>query len=222
MKYSIFSILSYICEGLIGIAVGIFAILHPQTALNIAAVVFSVALAIKGLRSLVDAIRVTSVTRKINLNGVIITDSVRSSVRASMIINALVSAIIGVAALIFSIICFLNDSQDLVIIVVYLIGVGFVVSGILGLVSRYRMRNFLQLTTYFSDKSLFNIVAGVLLLIFPLVVGQTLIYAAGYVIIFIGAIAVIVGTVLLVKLVKFRRLEKATTATFREMDAENK
>ena len=96
MKNSIY----YFVSGIIVVVFGVFIILNPNAVVNIAAFLFSIVLFIKGMRTLINTIRFDSVASKVSVEGVSISLDSRKRVKKTMYINALISLLVGLAALI--------------------------------------------------------------------------------------------------------------------------
>ena len=136
MKNSIY----YFVSGIIVVVFGVFIILNPNAVVNIAAFLFSIVLFIKGMRTLINTIRFDSVASKVSAEGVSISLDSRKRVKKTMYINALISLLVGLAALIISIVAMIKKSSSVMKIVVYVVASGFLISAIAGMLENRRMK----------------------------------------------------------------------------------
>ncbi|MBQ0071424.1 MAG: DUF308 domain-containing protein [Spirochaetales bacterium] len=211
------NLISYIVFGILGIFFGVFMINQPETIINIAAFLFSVVLAIRGLRALVDAIRFSTASRKILINGVEVEAKVKTSVKTTMLINALVSALIGVLALIIALSFLSSKDSGIMVGVIYIIAIGFLATGVIGFVENRMMKPFSELFEMFSDRSVLYIAVGILLLLFPLMVGHTIITVAGIVVIISSVTSMAGGILTFYYRLKRKRQEKKETVEYTEI-----
>lgn len=209
--------ISYILFGVLGVAFGIFMIREPETIINIAAFVFSVVLAIRGFRALFDTARFTSKSRKLIVNGVEVEAKLKSSVKTTMLVNALVSAIIGILALIIAISFLSTGNSGIMVGVIYIIAVGFLATGIIGFLENRLMKSSTELFEMFSDRFFLYIIVGVLLLLFPLLIGHTVITIAGIAVLVSSAFSVVGGVLSLVNHIKKKKEEKNNTVEYTEV-----
>ncbi|MBQ0071579.1 MAG: hypothetical protein KBS81_06955 [Spirochaetales bacterium] len=211
------NLISYILFGVLGVGFGIFMIREPETIINIAAFLFSVVLAIRGFRALYDTVRFTTKTKKLIVNGVAVEAKLKASVKSTMLVNALVSAIIGILALIIAISFLSTGNSGIMVGVIYIIAVGFLATGIIGFVENRLMKPYTELFTLFSDRSVLYIIVGVLLLLFPLLVGHTVITIAGIAVLVSSSFSVVGGTLGLVNHFKKKKEEKNNTVEYTEV-----
>ena len=137
MKNSIY----YFISGIIVVVFGVFVILNPSAVVNIAAFLFSVVLLLKGFRTLFNTLRFDSVASKVRINGIEINIDTKKGVRKTMYINALISVLVGLIALIISIVAMVKKSSSIMKIVVYVVASGFLVSGVTGILENRKMKS---------------------------------------------------------------------------------
>ena len=183
MKNSIY----YFISGIIVVVFGVFVILNPSVVVNIAAFLFSVVLLLKGLRTLFNTLRFDSVASKVRINGIEINIDTKKGVRKTMYINALISVLVGLIALIISIVAMVKKSSSIMKIVVYVVASGFLVSGVTGILENRKMKSWTGLDEAIGEKTIFQLIVALVLFIFPSLIGNVFMNILGAIVVAFGA-----------------------------------
>ena len=154
MKNSIY----YFVSGIIVVIFGVFVILNPNAVVNIAAFLFSVVLLLKGMRTFVNALRFDNVASKVSINGIEINIDSKKEVRKTMFLNAFISVLIGLIALIISIVAMVRKSSSIMKIVVYVVASGFLISGVTGILENRKMKSWTGMNEVIGEKTLFHLI----------------------------------------------------------------
>ena len=184
MKNSIY----YFISGIIVVVFGVFVILNPSVVVNIAAFLFSVVLLLKGLRTLFNTLRFDSVASKVRINGIEINIDTKKGVRKTMYINALISVLVGLIALIISIVAMVKKSSSIMKIVVYVVASGFLVSGVTGILENRKMKSWTGLDEAIGEKTIFQLIVALVLFIFPSLIGNVFMNILGAIVVAFGAL----------------------------------
>ena len=94
----------YFISGTLLVIFGLMVIICPSAMVNVAATLFSAVLLVRGMRTLINTLRFDKVAEKVIVNGVEINLDSRRKVRTTMLINALLSAVLGLVAFIASLV----------------------------------------------------------------------------------------------------------------------
>lgn len=183
--------LLYILFGLIVTGFGIFVIARPNNTANLIALCFAIILLVKGIRGTIDTLRFGKISRSVVVNGVALESETRKKVRLTMLINALISLLIGVITFIIAIVAIKNHSDKIIKAVVYVVGAGFLLTGVSGVVENLMFKPYQELVTSFGYSPILYIVLAILLFVFPSFVGKTFFIVVGIVLI-TGGVASIV------------------------------
>lgn len=210
----------YFISGIIAAFFGIFIILNPNAVVNIAAFLFSIVLLIKGLRTLFNTLRFDSVASKININGVEINIDSRNRVRKTMFLNALISVLVGLVALIISVVAMTKKSSAIMKIVVYVVASGFLVSAITGMVENNKMKSWTGMGEVMGEKTIFHIVVALVLFVFPSLIGNVFMNILGALVVAFGALYFAWGVYLIKAKKTLERMEKndAQDVSWKDVD----
>ena len=115
----------YFISGTLLVIFGLMVIICPSAMVNVAATLFSAVLLVRGMRTLINTLRFDKVAEKVIVNGVEINLDSRRKVRTTMLINALLSAVLGLVAFIASLVALLKGSSGIMKIMVYVVASGF-------------------------------------------------------------------------------------------------
>ena len=203
--------------GVITLLFGVFVIVQPATVLNIAAVAFSIILALRGLRKLIDALHFSRKAVKVSVNGAPIESGVQKKIKFTILIDGIISAALGVLALAFALSFLQSRSDGIMKVVIYIIAAGFLYTGIVNIIENYRLKPYADLSSVFNGNGLVYIIASVLLFIFPAFVGQTLMNIFGILLIIAGVCIFVWGIRVCVLLVETRKKDKAQTVSYEEV-----
>ena len=204
MKNSIY----YFVLGIIVVVFGVFIILNPNAVVNIAAFLFSIVLFIKGMRTLINTIRFDSVASKVSVEGVSISLDSRKRVKKTMYINALISLLVGLAALIISIVAMIKKSSSVMKIVVYVVASGFLISAIAGMLENRRMKTWTGLGDAIGEKTIFHFIVSLVLFVFPSLIGNVFMNILGALVVAFGALYFSWGVYLIKAKKTLEKMEK--------------
>ena len=207
MKNSIY----YFISGIIVVVFGVFVILNPSAVVNIAAFLFSVVLLLKGLRTLFNTLRFDSVASKVRINGIEINIDTKKGVRKTMYINALISVLVGLIALIISIVAMVKKSSSIMKIVVYVVASGFLVSGVTGILENRKMKSWTGLDEAIGEKTIFQFIVALVLFIFPSLIGNVFMNILGAIVVAFGALYFAWGVYLIKAKKTLEKMEKKET-----------
>ena len=216
MKNSIY----YFISGLIVVVFGVFVILNPSVVVNIAAFLFSVVLLLKGLRTLFNTLRFDSVASKVRINGIEINIDTKKGVRKTMYINALISVLVGLIALIISIVAMVKKSSSIMKIVVYVVASGFLVSGVTGILENRKMKSWTGLDEAIGEKTIFQLIVALVLFIFPSLIGNVFMNILGAIVVAFGALYFAWGVYLIKAKKTLEKMEKkeAEDVSWKDVD----
>lgn len=211
------SALIFWLSGVIALLFGVFVIVQPATVLNIAAVAFSIILALRGLRKLLDALRFSHKAVKVCVNGSEIDSENQKKIKFTILIDGIISASLGILALAFALSFLRSGSDGIMKGVIYVIAAGFLYTGIVNIVENYRLKPYADLGDVFNGNGLVYIIASVLLFIFPAFVGQTLMNIFGIVLIVAGVSIFVWGIRVCILHVQTKKKDKAETVDYEEV-----
>ena len=216
MKNSIY----YFISGIIVVVFGVFVILNPSAVVNIAAFLFSVVLLLKGLRTLFNTLRFDSVASKVRINGIEINIDTKKGVRKTMYINALISVLVGLIALIISIVAMVKKSSSIMKIVVYVVASGFLVSGVTGILENRKMKSWTGLDEAIGEKTIFQLIVALVLFIFPSLIGNVFMNILGAIVVAFGALYFAWGVYLIKAKKTLEKMEKkeAEDVSWKDVD----
>ena len=216
MKISIY----YFISGIIVVVFGIFVILNPSAVVNIAAFLFSVVLLLKGLRTLFNTLRFDNVASKVSINGIEINIDTKKGVRKTMYINALISVLVGLIALIISIVAMVKKSSSIMKIVVYVVASGFLVSGVTGILENRKMKSWTGLDEAIGEKTIFQFIVALVLFIFPSLIGNVFMNILGAIVVAFGALYFAWGVYLIKAKKTLEKMEKkeAEDVSWKDVD----
>ena len=217
MKNSIY----YFISGIIVVVFGIFVILNPSAVVNIAAFLFSVVLLLKGLRTLFNTLRFDNVASKVSINGIEINIDTKKGVRKTMYINALISVLVGLIALIISIVAMVKKSSSIMKIVVYVVASGFLVSGVTGILENRKMKSWTGLDEAIGEKTIFQFIVALVLFIFPSLIGNVFMNILGAIVVAFGALYFAWGVYLIKAKKTLERMEKKEAEDVSWKDVDN-
>ena len=220
MKNSIY----YFISGIIVVVFGIFVILNPSAVVNIAAFLFSVVLLLKGLRTLFNTLRFDNVASKVSINGIEINIDTKKGVRKTMYINALISVLVGLIALIISIVAMVKKSSSIMKIVVYVVASGFLVSGVTGILENRKMKSWTGLDEAIGEKTIFQLIVALVLFIFPSLIGNVFMNILGAIVVAFGALYFAWGVYLIKAKKTLEKMEKkgAEDVSWKDVDNSEK
>ena len=216
MKNSIY----YFISGIIVVVFGVFVILNPSAVVNIAAFLFSVVLLLKGLRTLFNTLRFDSVASKVRINGIEINIDTKKGVRKTMYINALISVLVGLIALIISIVAMVKKSSSIMKIVVYVVASGINVSGVTGMLEKRKMKSWTGLDEAIGEKTIFQLIVALVLFIFPSLIGNVFMNILGAIVVAFGALYFAWGVYLIKAKKTLEKMEKkeAEDVSWKDVD----
>ena len=217
MKNSIY----YFISGIIVVVFGIFVILNPSAVVNIAAFLFSVVLLLKGLRTLVNTLRFDNVASKVSINGIEINIDTKKGVRKTMYLNAFISLLVGLIALIISIVAMVKKSSSIMKIVVYVVASGFLVSGVTGILENRKMKSWTGLDEAIGEKTIFQLIVALVLFIFPSLIGNVFMNILGAIVVAFGALYFAWGVYLIKAKKTLERMEKKEAEDVSWKDVDN-
>ena len=217
MKNSIY----YFISGIIVVVFGVFVILNPSAVVNIAAFLFSVVLLLKGFRTLFNTLRFDSVASKVSINGIEINIDTKKGVRKTMYINALISVLVGLIALIISIVAMVKKSSSIMKIVVYVVASGFLVSGVTGILENRKMKSWTGLDEAIGEKTIFQLIVALVLFIFPSLIGNVFMNILGAIVVAFGALYFAWGVYLIKAKKTLERMEKKEAEDVSWKDVDN-
>ena len=217
MKNSIY----YFISGIIVVVFGVFVILNPSAVVNIAAFLFSVVLLLKGLRTLFNTLRFDSVASKVSINGIEINIDSKKGVRKTMYINALISVLVGLIALIISIVAMVKKSSSIMKIVVYVVASGFLVSGVTGILENRKMKSWTGMDEAIGEKTIFQLIVALVLFIFPSLIGNVFMNILGAIVVAFGALYFAWGVYLIKAKKTLERMEKKEAEDVSWKDVDN-
>ena len=216
MKNSIY----YFVSGIIVVIFGVFVILNPNAVVNIAAFLFSVVLLLKGMRTFVNALRFDNVASKVSINGIEINIDSKKEVRKTMFLNAFISVLIGLIALIISIVAMVRKSSSIMKIVVYVVASGFLISGVTGILENRKMKSWTGMNEVIGEKTLFHLIVSLVLFIFPSLIGNVFMNILGAVVVTFGALYFAWGVYLIKAKKTLEKMEKkeAEDVSWKDVD----
>ena len=216
MKNSIY----YFISGIIVVVFGVFVILNPSAVVNIAAFLFSVVLLLKGLRTLFNTLRFDSVASKVRINGIEINIDTKKGVRKTMYLNAFISLLVGLIALIISIVAMVKKSSSIMKIVVYVVASGFLVSGVTGILENRKMKSWTGLDEAIGEKTIFQLIVALVLFIFPSLIGNVFMNILGAIVVAFGALYFAWGVYLIKAKKTLEKMEKkeAEDVSWKDVD----
>ena len=216
MKNSIY----YFISGIIVVVFGVFVILNPSAVVNIAAFLFSVVLLLKGLRTLFNTLRFDSVASKVRINGIEINIDTKKGVRKTMYINALISVLVGLIALIISIVAMVKKRSSIMKLVVYVVASGFLVSGVTGILENRKMKSWTGLDEAIGEKTIFQLIVALVLFIFPSLIGNVFMNILGAIVVAFGALYFAWGVYLIKAKKTLEKMEKkeAEDVSWKDVD----
>ena len=217
MKNSIY----YFISGIIVVVFGVFVILNPSAVVNIAAFLCSVVLLLKGLRTLFNTLRFDSVASKVSINSIEINIDSKKGVRKTMYINALISVLVGLIALIISIVAMVKKSSSIMKIVVYVVASGFLVSGVTGILENRKMKSWTGLDEAIGEKTIFQLIVALVLFIFPSLIGNVFMNILGAIVVAFGALYFAWGVYLIKAKKTLERMEKKEAEDVSWKDVDN-
>ena len=216
MKNSIY----YFVSGIIVVIFGVFVILNPNAVVNIAAFLFSVVLLLKGMRTFVNTLRFDNVASKVSINGIEINIDSKKEVRKTMYLNAFISVLIGLIALIISIVAMVRKSSSIMKIVVYVVASGFLISGVTGILENRKMKSWTGMNEVIGEKTLFHLIVALVLFIFPSLIGNVFMNILGAVVVTFGALYFAWGVYLIKAKKTLEKMEKkeADDVSWKDVD----
>ena len=216
MKNSIY----YFVSGIIVVIFGVFVILNPNAVVNIAAFLFSVVLLLKGMRTFVNTLRFDNVASKVSINGIEINIDSKKEVRKTMFLNAFISVLIGLIALIISIVAMVRKSSSIMKIVVYVVASGFLISGVTGILETRKMKSWTGMNEVIGEKTLFHLIVALVLFIFPSLIGNVFMNILGAVVVTFGALYFAWGVYLIKAKKTLEKMEKkeAEDVSWKDVD----
>ena len=216
MKNSIY----YFVSGIIVVIFGVFVILNPSAVVNIAAFLFSVVLLLKGMRTFVNTLRFDNVASKVSINGIKINIDSKKEVRKTMFLNAFISVLIGLIALIISIVAMVRKSSSIMKIVVYVVASGFLISGVTGILENRKMKSWTGMNEVIGEKTLFHLIVALVLFIFPSLIGNVFMNILGAVVVTFGALYFAWGVYLIKAKKTLEKMEKkeAEDVSWKDVD----
>lgn len=216
MKNSIY----YFVSGIIVVIFGVFVILNPSAVVNIAAFLFSVVLLLKGMRTFVNTLRFDNVASKVSINGIEINIDSKKEVRKTMYLNAFISVLIGLIALIISIVAMVRKSSSIMKIVVYVVASGFLISGVTGILENRKMKSWTGMNEVIGEKTLFHLIVALVLFIFPSLIGNVFMNILGAVVVTFGALYFAWGVYLIKAKKTLEKMEKkeADDVSWKDVD----
>lgn len=216
MKNSIY----YFVSGIIVVIFGVFVILNPNAVVNIAAFLFSVVLLLKGMRTFVNTLRFDNVASKVSINGIEINIDSKKEVRKTMFLNAFISVLIGLIALIISIVAMVRKSSSIMKIVVYVVASGFLISGVTGILENRKMKSWTGMNEVIGEKTLFHLIVSLVLFIFPSLIGNVFMNILGAVVVTFGALYFAWGVYLIKAKKTLEKMEKkeADDVSWKDVD----
>ena len=217
MKNSIY----YFISGIIVVVFGIFVILNPSAVVNIAAFLFSVVLLLKGLRTLFNTLRFDNVASKVSINGIEINIDTKKGVRKTMYLNAFISLLVGLIALIISIVAMVKKSSSIMKIVVDVVASGFLVSGVTGILENRKMKSWTGLDEAIGEKTIFQLIVALVLFIFPSLIRNVFMNILGAIVVAFGALYFAWGVYLIKAKKTLERMEKKEAEDVSWKDVDN-
>ena len=217
MKNSIY----YFISGIIVVVFGVFVILNPSAVVNIAAFLFSVVLLLKGFRTLFNTLRFDSVASKVSINGIEINIDTKKGVRKTMYLNAFISLLVGLIALIISIVAMVKKSSSIMKIVVYVVASGFLVSGVTGILENRKMKSWTGMDEAIGEKTIFQLIVALVLFIFPSLIGNVFMNILGAIVVAFGALYFAWGVYLIKAKKTLERMEKKEAEDVSWKDVDN-
>ena len=217
MKNSIY----YFISGIIVVVFGVFVILNPSAVVNIAAFLFSVVLLLKGLRTLFNTLRFDSVASKVRINGIEINIDSKKGVRKTMYLNAFISVLVGLIALIISIVAMVKKSSSIMKIVVYVVASGFLVSGVTGILENRKMKSWTGLDEAIGENTIFQLIVALVLFIFPSLIGNVFMNILGAIVVAFGALYFAWGVYLIKAKKTLEKMEKKEAEDVSWKDVDN-
>lgn len=174
------------CAGLIALVFGVFTIVEPAAVLNIACIVFSVILLLRGLKRVVDAIRFKKNALKVVVDGAQIDLGIQKSIRLTLLWDGIGALLIGALTLVFTLTSMSKGGAETMRWVVYCVAAGFLYTGIANLIESHKLKPYPLLSSTFRSNSLVFILASILLFAFPFFIGETVMNIFGIILIIMG------------------------------------
>lgn len=180
------SALLFWISGIVALVFGILAIIEPATVLNVAAVVFSAILIVRGVKRIVDAIRFRKNAVSVVVDGAQIDLGIQKKIRLTLLWDGVGSLIIGIAALVVAVTSFSNGGEGIVKGAVYAVAAGFLYTGIANLIESHRLKPYAVLSEIYRSNSFVYILASIILFAFPFFIGHTVMNIFGILMIITG------------------------------------
>lgn len=196
--------LTNVLFALITVFCGIFVLAKPNLSINLVALAFAIILVVRGLKGICDVVRFKKVSAVSLESEKPLVMETKKRVRVTMLVNAIISLVIGIVVFSFSIVAMVKDSRTMRDVMVYIAGGGFLLSGIIGIVQSSIFHTHKALRENFSYHSFLYILAGVVCFVAPNLVGSTALIILGCILVALGLMDVVyvVATVLTEKRVK--------------------
>lgn len=209
------SALLFWISGIVALVFGILAIIEPATVLNVAAVVFSAILIVRGGKRIVDAIRFRKNAVSVVVDGAQIDLGIQKKIRLTLLWDGVGSLIIGIAALVVAVTSFSNGGEGIVKGAVYAVAAGFLYTGIANLIESHRLKPYAVLSEIYRSNSFVYILASIILFAFPFFIGHTVMNIFGILMIITGVSLFVWG----IRVFSLRRsLKKLSRAEARTVD----
>ncbi len=206
------SALLFWIAGILALIFGVFAIVEPAAVLNIACIVFSAILIIRGLKRLFDAVRFKKKAVKVSVNGAEIDLGIQKNIRLTMIWDGVGALVIGSVTLGLVLRSMSKGGAETMKWLVYLVAAGFLYTGCVALLESHKLKPYPLLSSSFRSNSLVFIIASVLLFAFPFFIGATVMNIFGIILIILGVSLFVWG----IRIFSVSR-HKAKTVEFREV-----
>ena len=137
-----------------------------------------------------------------------------------MYINALISVLVGLIALIISIVAMVKKSSSIMKIVVYVVASGFLVSGVTGILENRKMKSWTGLDEAIGEKTIFQLIVALVLFIFPSLIGNVFMNILGAIVVAFGALYFAWGVYLIKAKKTLEKMEKkeAEDVSWKDVD----
>ncbi len=211
--------LYFLALGLLLVALGIYIWANPTTFINLVTILLGIYLIFDGLKTFYLLFKISQDSKKAGLkkaNG-----ELAKGIKITMVVKALLNIIIGILGLVI-----VATSQDAVVkIIMIVIGVDFIVSGIIDLVEYFSFKAKGFDSGSVLVEGIVGIALGILFCIFPEIIGETALRIVSIVVMMIGVISVchaIYSLVLANQLKKYGinpAKKKIQDAKFEEVDS---
>lgn len=199
--------------GIVALLFGVFAIVEPAAVLNIASIVFSVILILRGFKRVWDAIRFKKNAVKVVVDGAQIDLGIQKRIRLTLLWDGIGALAIGIAALVVAITSISNGGEGIVKGAVYAVAAGFLYTGIANLIESHRLRPYAVLSEVYRSNSFVYILASVVLFAFPFFIGHTVMNIFGIIMIIAGVSLFVWGIRVFSLSRNLRKLSKAAAKT---------